>query len=316
LTKAACQPRVSFVPDGGGREIDQMVEEAILEFDYFRHGKDYALFRYKTSRGPWERLVDGRWVRVRTPRFASENRDGPSLKTEDLCTHVRRYLVAGLNREALRWAEDFTGRFWRSSFGRWIFPPLKGGAGRRLGGGAAERSRRAHTELLVGIESEDLAELREQAFAGYEHQQQRGERTEQRANFFLVAAGLTSSLVLANAGLLLGTSSLKAPWHDLAVLALLVGSICAVAAGLRAMQAVMFSFFRTPPNAVDRVLDRSVVSGEDLVRTYVGALLVAQSRLGVIGDWKVARLRGARLWFIGAITGVVFLTIFVLAEAL
>ena len=187
---------------------------------------------------------------------------------------------------------------------------------RRLRNGVADRSRSAYAEVLADVDEAALADLKEQATVGYEHQRQRSAETEQRANFFLAAAGLTSSLVLANAGLLLGTSKLDAPLRALAAIALGIGSFCAIAAGLRAMQAMMIAFYRTPPNAVDRIVDRTAYEGAALDRVYLAALLVAQGRAGAIGDWKVHRLRGARRWFVGAIVGVVLLTGFVLAEAL
>ena len=55
-------------------------------------------------------------------------------------------------------------------------------------------------ELFAATHS-GLEELLHQAETGYEHQRQRSSTLEQRANFFLGAAGLTTTLVLANAGL-------------------------------------------------------------------------------------------------------------------
>jgi hypothetical protein len=162
----------------------------------------------------------------------------------------------------------------------------------------------------------DLIELKAEASTGFDHQRERGSNAEQRANFFLGAAGLTTSLVLANAGLLLGAGKLTPPWQALAAAVLGLASLCAITAGLRAMQAAMITFVRTPPNSVDRVVGRRELKGDELNRAHAGALLVGQARAGVVGDWKVARLAMARRWFVGAIAGVVALTVIVLIAAL
>lgn len=253
--------------------------------------------------GGWAR--SRRWSRARLSR----------LREDALALHVRRYLLGNLTGEALGWRTDLRGRLRRSAFGRRVAPPLKAGAGRRLTGSAAERSRLAHAELLKSTERPELAELREQALTGYEHQRERSAETERRANFFLVTAGLTTSVVLANAGLLLGADRLHAPWRTLAAAALAAASVCAIASGLRAMQAMMVSFLRTPPNSVDRILNRRSVVSDALAGLYVAALLAAQGRAGTIGDWKINRLRDARRWFVGAIGAVVLLTGCVLADA-
>lgn len=295
-----------------------MVQEALGEYEFFLRASGYRLYRRRGAAASVERMVDGRWIKVRCPSSFGEPGEGwEKLDAEGLYLHVRRYLIVDLDGETMRWRTDFSGRLRRSRFSRWVLPPLKGGSSRRLTGGAADRSRSAFAELLPsGDETEAvLVELKEQALRGYEHQRERGAETERRANFFLGAAGLTTSLVLANAGLLLG-AKLHAPLRTLAAISLGVASVCAIAAGFRAMQAMMISFFRTPPNGVDRVLDRCTDSSEVMVRSYIAALLVAQGRAGAIGDWKVNRLGGARRWFVGAITGVMLLTVFVLAEAL
>jgi hypothetical protein len=302
--------------DGGLAEIEETVAGALLTYRFRRRERGYALFRRAKSGGRAERLVDGRWVRVRPSRPGRSRQGWETLDKEELTLHVRRYLISGLDDPPVGWRSDVRERLKRTLVWRWAMPPLKGGAGRRLARGTAERSRRAYGELLNDVKGEGLAQLKEQAVAGYEHQRQRGAETEQRANFFLGAAGLTTSLVLANAGLLIGASGLQPPWRGLAAIALGAASVCAIAAGLRAMQAMMIAFFRTPPNAVDRIFDRSTASGEEMTRLYLAALLVAQGRAGAIGDWKINRLRDARRWFVCAIVGVVLLTAFVLVEAL
>lgn len=297
-------------------EIQEMVERAVRLFSFSRSRREqgYALFREGPA-GPVERLVEGRWVptsRMLLGRWLQRD----ELDAGDLVLHVQRYLLPDLDEPSLEWRSDPLGRLRRTQPFRWLMPPLKGGAMSRLRGGVADRCRSAYAENLADVSESTLSDLREQAVAGYEHQRERSAETEQRANFFLAAAGLTNSLVLANAGLLLGASKLGTPWRILAAIALGVGSFCAIAAGMRAMQAMMIAFYRTPPNAVDRIVDRRLYEGVALDRVYVAALLVAQGRAGAIGDWKVKRLRGARRWFVSSIFGVVFLTGFVLMEAL
>jgi hypothetical protein len=300
---------------GGLAKIDSMVSSATGVYEYRRRERNYAFFRQGRDGGPPERLVNGRWVAV--PERLAGGDDSQVLDEDKLALHVRRYLLGDLDGSPLRWHHgDLRERLRRTRLWLRLNPPLKGGASRRLAKGSAERSRKAYAELLEGVTGPELAEVRDQALLGYEQQRQRGAATEQRANFFLAASGLTTSLVLANASLLLGASKLGSPSRQLAALALGAASACAIAAGLRAMQAMMISFFHAPPNGVDRIFDRRTAQGDSLTRLYVGALLVAQARAGAIGDWKVNRLRDARRWFVGAIVGVVLLTSFVLVEAL
>jgi hypothetical protein len=302
------------VAENGLIEIQEMVSRATADFSFSRSSRErgYALFR-QTSEGPVERMVEGRWVRVfQWLDWSGQKED---LDFDDLVLHVQRYLLPDLDEPSLGWQGNLGSRLRRTQLFRWLMPPLKGGAMSRLRSDVAKRSRSAYAAELADVDETTLSDLKEQAAVGYEHQRQRSAETEQRANFFLAAAGLTTSLVLANAGLLLGTSKLESPFRSLAAIALGIGSFCAIAAGFRAMQAMMIAFYRTPPNAVDRIVERRVHGGAVLDRVYVAALLVAQGRAGAIGDWKVNRLRGARRWFVGAIAGVVFLTGFVLAEA-
>jgi hypothetical protein len=299
---------------GGLAKIDSMVASAAGIYEFRRRGRSYALYRQGRDGVPPERLVNGRWVAV--PRRSAGRDDCQVLDEGKLALHVRQYLLGDLDGPPVRWRDDFRERLRRTRFWLRLNPPLKGGASRRLAKGAAERSRRAYAELLEEVAGAELTEMRDQALLGYEQQRQRGAGTEQRANFFLAASGLTTSLVLANASLLLGSSKLDSPLRQLAALALGAASACAIGAGLRAMQAMMISFFRAPPNGVDRIFDRRTAHGDSLTRLYVGALLVGQARAGAIGDWKVNRLRDARRWFLGAIVGVVLLTSFVLIEAL
>ena len=113
-------------------------------------------------------------------------------------------------------------------------------------------------------------------------------------------------------GSLVGQDSLEAPWLGLAKATLIAASICAIFVGVRAIQATMLTFGRTPPNAVTRIYERRGKTATEVQRRYLAALMVAQRRAIVVGDWKVDRLRGARRWFMGLVGGVVVLTILVL----
>ena len=302
---------------GGLDEIRSRVEAASKKYEFFRRHRDDALVRQgRAIGGEIERLVNGRWVRAWYWHSLGASGRWECLSESDLRKHVRRHLIRGLRGPRLRWRREPRQRFYRTAFWRWLVPPLRGGASRRVAQEAVKRSRNAYTEMLARTSGEDLAALTEQASVGYEHQRGRGASAEQRANFFLGASGLTTSLVLANAGLLLGSSKLDPPWRELAAVALGLASVFAIVAGMRAMQATMITFVRTPPSTVTGVVERRKLKGDELGRAYVVALLVAQARTGVINDWKVKRLAAARRWFVGTIAGVVALTVLVLAAAL
>lgn len=298
-------------------DIRDAAAKAAEQNDFFR-AHDVLLRRRKNKQGDEgvERLVRAGWVSVRPPRSLGQaDSQWETLNEEQLCAHVRKYFFIGLAAEPLE-KGGAKKRWTRGTLGRMVDPPLRGGSARKVAHDAFERSREAFTELLAASEPEVLDELKEQALLGYEHQRQRIAAVEQRANFFLGAAGLTTSLVLANAGLLLGSSKLEATWQVLAAVALAVASVCAIAAGLRALQATMITFYRAPPNGVPRIMKRRKLTNETLLRTYIAALLVGQYRLSVIAEWKIGRMKDARRWFLRATLGVVVLTGFVLANVL
>lgn len=300
----------------GKERIRTSIEEAAQQRYVFRFRKrDQALVRFKTTR-EFERLVEGSWVYVVKPwRFGRwDALIGPALDE-----HARRYMVEDLVKPVGvglgRWS-----RFWRRGILRWVVAPLPGGAERKPKPKLVKlwQDERA-TEILrsLGARRDNLDVLREQALAGYQQLADRCAVLEQRANFFLGAAGLTSTLVLANAGLLLAGSSdrLTGAWLYIGASGLAAGSVCAVVAGLRAMQAAMTSFTRCTPSGVQEVTERADMTSKSVTGNYVGALLVAQERERAVGDWKLARLKAARRWFSAAIVGVAILTVCVLANA-
>jgi hypothetical protein len=291
--------------------IDATVEEAReLRYVFRRRRRDEALARFTSTRNI-ELLVDGEWVRVWKPlRFKRWVR----LSDADLREHANAFLVGGFGGPSASELECGE-RLWRYGIGRWLFPPPPGGVHRNLSDKTIAQVREQRIGELPPAGVTDLAELKEEALRGHAMLADRCAVLEQRANFFLGAAALTSSLVLANSGLLLGTGKLSNPWLSLAAGFLAFSSLCAVVAGLRAMQAAMTSFVRTTPSGVFAILSRAGLSGRNLGRAYVGALLVAQNREEVIGDWKLERLKSARRWFLAALVGVAFLAITVLADA-
>jgi hypothetical protein len=293
----------------GSEEIRQLAKDACRDYEFFKAGGSLL----RRSEGKVERLVWGRWVRVRSLR--RERRSGwEKLNAERLGWHIRKYLIDDPGSEGATPRSSFGDWRRRSALWRFFNPPLDGGAVKRPSSALFIRSRDAYTELMTEAHTTTLSDLKYEAEQGYQHQRTRSATAEQRSTFFLGAAGLTTSLVLVNAGLLLGDESLEAPWRHLAAVALAVASICAIASGLRALQATMITFIRSPPNAVARIVKRRRLSESRRPRAYIAALLVGQQRLSVIANWKIARMKEATRWFLGAIAAVVLLTIFVLVD--
>lgn len=301
------------MPDGT-LTIHRLVADASEKYIFFRRKRARALFRRLNDGGSVYRLVDGRWVRAFRWR-SFESARLRRMSEDDLRNHVRRYIIPSLTDPVLTWNDPLQ-RLRRSVVGRWLIPAPKGGTvRRRLDHQAVERSRDSYEKILRDVRNNDLVEMKEQALLGFEHQRQRSTGAEQRANFFLGAAGLTTTLVLTNASLLIGKDKLEEPWRVLAAAALIVASVCAVVSGVRALQAAMLTFSRTPPNAVTRVLRRRDKEGDALHRAYLASVFVGQGRASVVGDWKIARLGQARTWFLGVIFGAVGLSICVLFGA-
>jgi hypothetical protein len=291
--------------------IRTFAASASEDYEFFRRPFGRVLVRRATADGKTDRLVKGRWI----PRIRRRHTPGGAwspIKGRKLRNHVRRYLIADLDGPVLTWRNPLE-RLRRSISWRWLYPPLKGGAARRsLDSDAIERSRTSYAYLLRDVKGTDLGQLESQALLGLEHQRERASGVEQRANFFLGAAGLTTTLVLTNANFLIGDQKLDEPWLAIAAGILVFASLCAVFSGIRALQAAMLTFSRTPPNTIKRVLQRREVNADGLRRHYVASLLVAQARTTVVGDWKIARLREARRFFLGVILGVVGLSACVL----
>lgn len=291
-----------------------MVTAAAAEYEFFEASG--ILVRRQKGKASLERLVRGRWVSIRAPRdFGQPGSEWEEKSEQQLQAFVRKHFILDLGADPVPKHEKRE-RLVRGAVWRIYDPPLRGGSMRRPGKRLFERSRQAFAELLSSSEATVLEDLKEQALLGYEHQRERISAVEQRANFFLGAAGLTTSLVLANAGLLLGAGKLGSTWRVLAAATLAVASLCAIAAGLRALQATMVTFIRAPPNGVPRVMKRRGLPKDELLHAYIAALLVGQHRLSAIADWKIGRMKEARRWFVIVTLGIAVLTGFVLADVL
>ena len=168
---------------------------------------------------------------------------------------------------------------------------------------------------LRRTKGDDLIQLEGQALRGLEEARNRVARADQRANFFLGAAGLTTSLVLANGTFLIGEDKLDHPWRGIAVGVLIFASVCALVAGVRALQASMLTNQRMTPENLGLMLNRSKKRGDAMRRDYVAAVLVTQARSSSVGSWKLSLVASSRRWFTGVIFGVVALTICVLFGA-
>ena len=294
-----------------GQTVDDAIERArAQEYKFWRRRHDAALARFRSTRDV-ELLVDGNWVRVvKPPTFHKWER----LGDEELREHAHGFLVSGF-------ADPVTTgvcleRARCLGLVRVLNPPLLGGAKKGLSDSTILSAGRHCAGQIPSGTLASLAEIKEHALLGHTTLADRCAVLEQRANFFLGAAGLTSSLVLANSGLLLGAGSLKNPWLGLALIFLAAATFCSVIVGMRAMQAAMTTFIRATPNGAMQIVERANLPSLGLTQLYVGALLVAQKREEVIGTWKLARLKTARRWFLAAILGISMLTAVVLLDVL
>jgi hypothetical protein len=116
-----------------------------------------------------------------------------------------------------------------------------------------------------------------------------------RRGTFVQAAGLTSTLVLANSALLIGDKRVKGSLAVVVIVALIIASLALVAAGLYGLAALMRTFDRVAPHNTTRVLERS--RNEEANRKLVAALLAAHRRTSLVADWKLARFKRATIAF-------------------
>jgi hypothetical protein len=299
------------------RETEEMVAGARKVYYFWSRNSDETLVRRRRACDRMERLVDGNWKRCRAPRLLRDCEVWTGMACETLVDHARRYFVEDFARAGLGRGDPLKTRLLCGALGRWLFPSPRGGEGLcRANEKAAVRSVEMRFGQLRDIRDGDLIMLREEAETGHARELERNAAAEQRASFFLGAAGLTTSLILANAGLLLGDNRLEAPWRVPAAAVLTLASACAILSGFRATQVSASQFQKIYPTSAGQVIGRGRYKGGDRVRSYVAGLLISSSRESAIAEWKFARLASARRWFFGVIGGVVLLTAIVLAEAL
>jgi hypothetical protein len=295
-------------------EIQAMVKRSLKQYEF--RGRDDELFRISRN-GRVDALIDGEWrPNARFSRF--DIKDSEALKPADLRDRVRRYFLPDLDGEVVvRKPTEWRRRFHDTRVWCWISPPMGGGAPRHVPKGPIlDRCRKDYRRKLKHVSGEDLAEIEEQISEGYAGNRERIAGAEQRATIFLGASVLTSTLVLGNAGLLLGTSpTLDAPYLQIACVVLGVASACAIVAASRALQATMSTFTRTRPTTASVVFKRRKRRGDRLTRDYVASIFAATNRAGRIADWKIARMKSARQWILATMAGVVALTIVVLVDA-
>lgn len=201
------------------------------------------------------------------------------------------------------------------ALGWWIDPPLGSGAPRFAGSSRVDAAADSYAASL-GDRVDDA--LVEDAVAGYERARERRSSIEGRATTLLQGAGLTGTLVLANGTLLVGDDSgLGDPARVAVTLGLVVASTALVCAGVYSLLAIARTFTQVAPNSPRRLLARSKVADDgELLRQKAAALLVAQRRTSIVGDWKLDRLKRATAAFLVGVGGVAVASIALVAEAL
>jgi hypothetical protein len=147
----------------------------------------------------------------------------------------------------------------------------------------------------------------ENATAGWDAARTRLTNIEARAGTFVQAAALTNTLVLVNQGLIVGDHPVRtAPAKWVFLGAIVIASVALVISGIYGLLATMRTFDRVVPNSVTRIIERSKLQPEptdgtdpDLLasKRHVAAALMAQRRTSLVGDWKLARLKRATVFF-------------------
>jgi hypothetical protein len=303
-------------------EIREMVKRSCRAYEFRRltvkgkrRIKPGALIRLRG--GKVERLRGGSWMAVTRTRTYENKELWEPCDEMVLRARVRRYALADLDAPTLGWhPREWRTRVELSLPWRWIVPPLGEGTARRPHPDLFKRAHAAYAWKVRKLTGDDLTTVTAQISDGYEHALGRIALFEQRATIFLGTSALTSSLIVGNASLLIGTSKLNDPYLELAAISLAVAGICAVFGAFRALQASMFTFVRSPPTSSGAVANRFDLRGDELARVYVGALFVSAARADVVANWKGEQLRGARRWVLMTTTGVVALTIIVLLDVL
>jgi hypothetical protein len=174
---------------------------------------------------------------------------------------------------------------------RWLIsPPLRLGAERIV-----ERccSDNAEGDVAEQLPTEPPVRAELEAQAGLERARDRQAGIERRTLTVFQAAGVTTTLVLANSALLRGDDAVTGTTALWVLGSLMLATGAMITAGLFAMFGAMRPFDRLAPDDVHRVVVRAQASEIDARRRRIAAILVAQRRTSIISDWKLARLRRA-----------------------
>jgi hypothetical protein len=139
-----------------------------------------------------------------------------------------------------------------------------------------------------------LAEARE----GYERQRERGAQAERRATTLLGFVSLAVTFVLANGGLLLGTSGIVGiGWRLAFGAALLLVTFSLIVSGLWATRAVHTTHVVIHPYAVAGVRERMRLDEPTARLQLLAALIYGGERGGDVAGAKIDAMKEATLWF-------------------
>lgn len=246
-------------------------------------------------------LTSGGWSRASLGLARYLWRDGRSDLGAD---KARRCIVRACSCTSV-YADRRTGlagRFAGSGLRWFLSPPLRMGAPRRI---TRKRTKAAECSYRARLGERASEQLLADSLAGWERARDRHSGIERRSQTFLQAAGLTTTLVLANSALLRGQDRLRGVTAWIVLGALVVASAALLVAGIYGLFGSMRTFGRVGPNNIRRVIERARELDESAaLRAQIAANLLAQRRTGLVADWKVARLKRAMWWLL---VGVVLL---------
>jgi hypothetical protein len=198
---------------------------------------------------------------------------------------------------------------------RWLIsPPLRMGAPRKL---ALQRTSTAEGRFMKRLGDRVPERTQTEALSGWQRGRDRHASVESRSQTFLQAAGLTTTLVLANSALLWGDKAVKGTTGDVVAVALTLASAALVAAGIYGLFGSMRTFDRVAPSNIRRVIERAQEEDDEVARQkQVASIFLSQFRTSVVTDWKLARLKRATWLLVAGVAGVAVASIALVAQAL
>lgn len=271
-------------------------------FEFFYDENDMRLTR-RPRVGAWrEELIGGEWVR----RWKYARHPGKKCSEATAKVRMREHLVKGTpGQGSLTW-----GRFWqrliRHGTVRWFFPFLPGGGRRRIDIECANSYRRDEFDQLRQKIGDPAAEgtrsnlIEEQAEHAMASAASRVAAMEERATMLIGASGLTTTLVLTNAGLF-GEDGVGGTMRMVIFIILGLASFLSLLAGARAIQVTTINWDRGYPDSADRLAERASLPAEEMEVFRAAALVIAARRAVDIGSWKSKLLAQARSMFLAAI---------------